>query len=67
MIGLGDQFEGLYILALDFFTFPLNNTSSVNFFSTNKLITIPSSALWHFRLGYVSHKRLSHMSKIYPH
>jgi len=66
MIGLGDQFEGLYILALDFFTFPLNNTSSVNFFSTNKLITIPSSALWHFRLGHDSHKRLSQKAQLYP-
>jgi len=63
MISLGDQFEGFYRLVLDFPAFPLNNTSSGNIVSTNKLITIPSSALWHFRLGHVSHKRLS---QLYP-
>jgi hypothetical protein len=62
----GDQVESLYILGLDFSTFPLHNTFSVNHVSTNKNLIIPSSALWHFRLGHVSHKRLSHMSKLYP-
>jgi len=42
MIGFSDQFEGLYRFALDFFT-SLNNTSSINIVSTNKLITIPHS------------------------
>jgi len=66
MIGLGDQVEGLYRLALDFLAFPLHNTFSVNHVSTNKNLTIPSSALWHFRLGHVSQKRLSHMSTLFP-
>jgi hypothetical protein len=66
MIGLGDQYEGLYRLDLDFFTSSLNKTASVNIVSANKLITTPSYALWHFRLCHVLHKRLSHMSHINP-
>jgi len=44
----------------------LNKSLSVNTVSVNKLITIPSSALWHFRLGHVSYKRLAHMSHLFP-
>jgi hypothetical protein len=66
MIGLGDQIEGLYRLALDSFNLPLCNNFFVDHFSTNTNLTIPSSALWHFRLCHVSHKRLSHMSHLYP-
>jgi hypothetical protein len=66
MIGLGDQIKGLYRLALDSFKLPLCNNFSVNHVSTNINLTILSSALWHFRLGHVSHRRLSHMSHIYP-
>ena len=63
MIGLGDQIEGLYRLDLAFFnTASYNNVLFVNNISTNTNLTIPSSALWHFRLGHVSHKRLTHMS-----
>jgi len=67
MIGLGDQIEGLYRLYLAFFnTTSYNNALSVNHISTNTNLTIPSSALWHFRLGHVSHKRLAYMSQLYP-
>lgn len=66
MIGLGEQFEGLYRLVLDFSAFPLHNNSFIYHVSTNKNMTIPSSTLWHFKLWHVSHKRLSHMSKLYP-
>jgi len=66
MIGLGEQFEGLYRLNLDFFASSLNKTLCVNNLSINKLITIPSSASWHFRLGHVSYERLAHMSQLYP-
>jgi len=59
MIGLGDQIEGLYRLDLAFF-----NTAS--YIVAIRNLTIPSSALWHFRLGHVSHKRLTHMSQLYP-
>jgi len=44
MIGLGDQIEGLYRLALDSFNLPLCNNFSVNHVSTNTNLTIPSSA-----------------------
>jgi len=66
MIGLGEQFEGLYRLNLDFFASSLNKTLSVNTIVVNNLTTIPSSALWHFRLGDVSYKILAHMSRLYP-
>jgi len=45
MIGLGDQIEGLYRLALDSFNTPLCNNLSVNHISTNTNLTIPSSSL----------------------
>jgi len=66
MIGLGDQIEGLYRLVLDSFNKPLCNSLSVNNISSNTNLTIPSTTLWHFRLGHVSHKRLTHMSQLYP-
>jgi hypothetical protein len=66
MTGLGEQFEGLYRLNLDFFNSSLNKSLSVNNVSANKLTTIPLSAIWHFRLGHVSHKRLARMSQLYP-
>jgi hypothetical protein len=66
MIGLGEQIEGLYRLDLDSFNKPLCNSLSVNHISTHTNLTIPSSALWHFRLGHVSPKRLIHMSQLYP-
>ena len=67
MIGLGDQIEGLYRLDLAFSnTASYNNALSINHISTNTNLTIPSSTLWHFRLGHVSHKRLTHMSQLYP-
>jgi len=65
MIDLGDQVEGLYRLVLDFFIFPLSIKFYVNHVSTNNNLTIPYFALWHFRLGYVSHKRLSHVPQLY--
>jgi len=66
MIGLGEQIEGLYRLVLDSFNKPLCNSLSVNNISTDPNLTIPSSPLWHFRLGHASHKRLTHMSQLYP-
>jgi len=66
MIGLGEQFEGLYRLNLDFFASSLNKTLSINNIVVNNLTIIPSSALWHFRLGHVSYKRLAHMPQVYP-
>jgi len=66
MIGLGEQFEGLYRLNLVFFASSLNKTLFVNTIVVNNLTTIPSSALWHFRLGHVSYKILAHMSRLYP-
>lgn len=66
MIGLGEQFEGLDRLNLDFFSSSLNKSLSVNNVSTNNHTSIPLSAIWHFKLGHVSYKRLAHMSQLYP-
>jgi hypothetical protein len=75
-IGLGDQANGLYRLVvngthpifptLDFQLF--NKTVNLTCTSSNVNATsiIPLSALWHFRLGHLSHRRLSHMSQLYP-
>jgi hypothetical protein len=64
MIGLGNQIEGLYRLDLGFFHCSLPNKIFANNITTN--FTLPASALWHFRLGHVSNKRMSHMSQLYP-
>ncbi|PNX92373.1 retrovirus-related Pol polyprotein from transposon TNT 1-94, partial [Trifolium pratense] len=74
MIGSGDQADGLYRLLvnevhpiLPIFNFQLSN-KTVNLTCTrsnvNATSVIPFHALWHFRLGHLSHRRLSHMSKI---
>ncbi|MCH84099.1 integrase catalytic region, partial [Trifolium medium] len=67
MIGLGNHVEGLYKLQLDdsFLTVQANNlyvSPSINTTESSHQL-IPTSALWHFRLGHVSNSRLSHMIK----
>jgi hypothetical protein len=66
MIGLGEQVGGLYRLVLDTSKYQLPNTLSVNNVTISNNSNIPTSALWHFRLGYISNKRLNHMSQLYP-
>jgi hypothetical protein len=75
-IGLGDQAHGLYRLVVNGThpTIPtldsqlLNKTVNLTCTSShvNATSVIPLSALWHFRLGHLSHRRLSHMSQLYP-
>ena len=77
MIGLGEPHDGLYKLQLPT-TFPpyvslasksLHCNKSINKVSISTLdstTSIPLSALWHFKLGHLSHQRLYHMHKLYP-
>jgi len=73
MIGLGEPHDGLYKLKLPT-TFPLyvsldspisHYNKSINKISVSSS-SIPLSALWHFKLGHLSHQRLYHMHKLYP-
>jgi len=79
MIGLGDLCDGLYRLRMpppshsshfsdNITTFPCNKVSSqsCNSVSCTSNIHIPSTALWHFRLGHLSNQRLSQMHQLYP-
>jgi hypothetical protein len=69
-IGLGDQVDHLYHLQIDpaFFASQVKLPSVVNSVSSCSLHsqTIPNNALWHFRLGHVSHSRMSYMTQLYP-
>lgn len=66
MIVLDKQIRGLYRLQMD--VFPLvDDTKVLQPHSTNISIILPSNALWHFRLGHVSNKNLSHMTLLYPY
>jgi hypothetical protein len=75
-IGLGDQVNGLYRLVVNgthptiptLVSQPSNTNVTLNCTSSNinAATVIPLSALWHFRLGHLSHRRLSHMSQLYP-
>jgi len=73
MIGLAKQVNGLY-----HYSPPAPAFNSVSSFSFNKVCNsinsssynsaniVPSDALWHFRLGHLSHSRLLNMSYLYP-
>jgi hypothetical protein len=73
MIGLAKQVNGLY-----HYYPPAPASTLVSSFSQNKVCNssisssctseniVPSDALWHFRLGHLSHSRLLQMSTLYP-
>jgi len=77
MIGLSEPHDGLYKLKLPM-TFPPSVSLVPKSFHCNKFInkvyvssldshtSIPLSALWHFKLGHLSHHILYHMHKLYP-
>ena len=72
MIGLASQQDGLY-------KFHISNLASINSISStinvpctsfpsincNSSHSIPVKALWHFRLGHLSHQRMDKMSSLY--
>jgi hypothetical protein len=73
MIGLGENLNGLYrlVVSADSFkpsshSFNKNLSVSCNNVSQSSFNVIPASALWHYRLGHLSHQRLSHMHSMYP-
>ena len=59
MIGSAEKIDGLYHLIL---SSKLAISSSLN----NVSVTIPSSALWHFRLGHLSSTRLEKLHASFP-
>jgi transposase InsO family protein len=67
MIGLGEHVDGLYKLQVppSFHATSLTPSFSINNVATQHQ-TIPTSAIWHFRLGHVSNSRLSSMISVYP-
>jgi hypothetical protein len=61
MIGSADECEGLY---------HLNHTNKIAHVTTlddSTLPTIPKSAIWHFRLGHLSHHRLASLHSKFPY
>jgi len=68
MIGLGENLNGLYRLVVSANSFKSSSHSfnknlfvSCNNVSQSYFNVIPNSAIWHYRLGHLSHQRLSHM------
>lgn len=74
MIGPANQVEGLYRLRTDIDFIPAKTSISsissskphVETSIPNNCKMIPKQALWHFRLGHLSHDRLSKMAEMYP-
>jgi len=79
MIDLGEKLNGLYRLVVNASAsshphlFPINKIPSTICNSASSLVSpvhnsnvIPASALWHFRLGHLSHQRLVFMQTLYP-
>lgn len=75
MIGLGNLCDGLYRLhpfapatpQAHFISSAVSpaNKMSCNSVSSNNISSIPSNAIWHFRLGHLSNQRLSMMHSLY--
>lgn len=73
MIGLASEINGLYKLLNDgdvsysgiLNKLTLKSNKPTSSASLNSVFTIPSQALWHFRLGHLSNKRLCKMSQLY--
>jgi hypothetical protein len=61
MIGSADEYEGLYYLNLP------NKIANVAALDGSSLPTIPASAIWHFRLGHLSHSRLASLHVKFPY
>ncbi|CAJ2656892.1 unnamed protein product [Trifolium pratense] len=67
MIGLANLVEGLYHLTIPDQNIPFTASTSIN--ASSQLPSphhIPSAALWHFRLGHLSHNRLMELHKTFP-
>ncbi|PNX79760.1 retrovirus-related Pol polyprotein from transposon TNT 1-94, partial [Trifolium pratense] len=63
MIGSGELIEGLYYLINKPKPVTVNtNTTPAH----TSAIHIPTQALWHFRLGHLSHARLQLMQSHFP-
>lgn len=77
MIDLDSETDGLYKLLIDGDAQPNGSLIQTNTktlytshqasspYSINKVCTIPMQSIWNFRLGHLSHERLSRMSQLY--
>jgi hypothetical protein len=61
MIGSADECEGLYYLNLP------NKIAHVAAIDGSSYPTIPASAIWHFRLGHLSHNKLASLHSKFPY
>lgn len=59
MIGSAEKIEGLYHLVLQDKPEVISSLNNVS-------VSIPKSALWHFRLGHLSFTRLQHLHSSFP-
>ncbi|MCH79609.1 retrovirus-related Pol polyprotein from transposon TNT 1-94 [Trifolium medium] len=73
MIGSGELLNGLYYLKTSFKTNPIIKPATTIQANTNHIPThttsncsIPSQAIWHFRFGHLSNKRLLNMKHDFP-
>jgi hypothetical protein len=70
MIGSGELIEGLYYLTIKTNTHHTSTTVNTSQASSSHIhsssVHIPSKALWHFRLGHLSNKRLLSMKHDFP-
>jgi hypothetical protein len=64
-IGSGELIEGLYYLTSKIQASNVHNTQT-NSPTHSSNIHIPTPALWHFRLGHLSHSRLLNMKQEFP-
>lgn len=74
MIGLANQVDSLYkyipppSVGHRNFTSSFNKACNFSFQSIcNSSTSIPVTALWHFRLGHLSHQRMTKMFQLYPY
>jgi hypothetical protein len=65
MIGLASQQDGLYKFHASSVSANKVQDSLALSVSCNSSIVIPNKAIWHFRLGHLSHQRLNMMSSLY--
>jgi hypothetical protein len=61
MIGSAEGIEGLYYLKLQDTEVHVCSADGVN------NIIIPTQAIWHFRLGHLSHNRLEFLHSVFPY
>jgi len=71
MIGLASQQDGLYkfhvsnLASVNSISSKINVPCTISAITCNSNTSIPIKALWHFRLGHLSHQRMDKVSSLY--